>query len=203
MKIVAGRHIRAGRKLIGWDVRELAERAGVEPPLIRSLEDDRLEPNGVANAVATALANAGVRFLRLDECRVAGVWLARPIAIGWLRGERGWHGQLFPHPKVRTIVIGMEQRALIGAACGLLKWSQRRLASRAGVSAKALRIAWQRDGPLEPVLADALFCACRKAGIRFRPAEAGSAISVALTGKAAWDGYNVLTFKRQPVRGWE
>lgn len=199
MMFVAGRHIRAGRKLIGWDVRQLAEAAGISPQRIVSLEDDRVEPMPTVDAVAWALSGQGVRFLLLREHGVAGVWLARPINLGLPRRRPG----CVCRQSSRAVRRGLEQRALIGAACGLLRWSRRRLASRSGVSGKALRLAWQADGPLPVWLADPVFSALRRAGVRFNPAQAGGRLGAVLVDEAAFAGVDMLIFDRSEPRGWE
>ncbi len=202
MIYVCGRHVRAGRKLIGWTVAQLAREAQVPPALIVSLEDDRLEPTGIVDRVARTLMRAGVRFLVLDECGMSGVWLNGPIASAQHFRRRA-AGAQDSRSSRRAIRKGIEQRRLIGTACGLLKWNRRTLARRAGVAAADLRRSFQLDGPLPSVLTQALFGALRAAGVRFQPADFGCGPGAALVGGAAWAGHGTLVFVRHQPRAWE
>lgn len=60
-------HIRAGRALIGWSIRDLAKAAGVHPNSVSSFENDRTtDPFKLANMKA-ALEAAGVEFIYGDR----------------------------------------------------------------------------------------------------------------------------------------
>lgn len=109
---IGPRHTRAGRKLAGLTVQELAQRSGRSPAEILELEAHVLTSPLVACAVQEALEAEGVRFHfaefddRLAVYRTDGE-VAAPI--------------------------------LIEAGCGMLAWSWRKLCRRSGLFAGDLR----------------------------------------------------------------
>lgn len=62
--MVNGNLIAAARTLLGWDQRELAERAGIRRHTLAALERDARKPHTrVRQAVLGTLERAGVRFI--------------------------------------------------------------------------------------------------------------------------------------------
>ena len=64
--VLTGAQLRAGRGVVNWSVRELAEAAHISSSTIRRLEESNGPPATVEKSLAplqTALENAGVEFL--------------------------------------------------------------------------------------------------------------------------------------------
>lgn len=109
---IGPRHARAGRKLANLTVSQLASRARLTQVEIVELEDNVLVPPHVNIAAQVALEAAGVRFLFAEYDNRLAVQ--------------------FDHKSVSAGVV-------IGAGCGLLKWSWRKLCRRSGLFAGDLR----------------------------------------------------------------
>lgn len=65
--MLTGLHIKAARAVLGWSVKELAERSGVKYGTIRSIEDQPGVPNTNAQflaAIRTELESHGIEFDR-------------------------------------------------------------------------------------------------------------------------------------------
>lgn len=74
LDMVNGRLIKAARSLIGWDQRELAEKAGVAVRSISAFEDGSREPiRRVRAAIGCALGDAGIVFVQ--EGAIIGILL--------------------------------------------------------------------------------------------------------------------------------
>jgi len=61
--VVTSAQIRAGRALLNWTVRDLAERAGVHRNTITRAETDATGPGHATAAIRAALEAAGVEFI--------------------------------------------------------------------------------------------------------------------------------------------
>jgi len=74
LDMVNGRLIKAARSLLGWDQRELAEKAGVAVRSISAFEDGSRQPiKRVREAVGCALEDAGIVFIQ--EGAIIGIVL--------------------------------------------------------------------------------------------------------------------------------
>jgi PAS domain S-box-containing protein len=63
---LTGAQIRGARGVLNWSVRDLADRAGVSPAIIRRLEerdDAPPDPDSAMASIKTALENGGIEFL--------------------------------------------------------------------------------------------------------------------------------------------
>lgn len=61
--MVTSAQIRAGRALLGWTVRDLAEHSGVHRNTITRAENEGAGPGYAAAAIREALETAGVKFI--------------------------------------------------------------------------------------------------------------------------------------------
>lgn len=64
--MVTSAQIRAGRALLNWTVRDLADRAGVHRNTVTRAETDATGPGHATAAIRTALEAAGVEFTNGD-----------------------------------------------------------------------------------------------------------------------------------------
>ena len=79
-KIVTSAQIRAGRGLVNWTVRELADRSGVHRNTVTNFESRSTGDRHKVEAMCRALESAGVEFIEEDgNGGGPGVRLRRPI----------------------------------------------------------------------------------------------------------------------------
>ena len=65
--MLTGTQIKMARAAVGWGVRELAEKAGVNPNTVNRIENGRDAMAGTLSKIQVALESAGVEFLDPDN----------------------------------------------------------------------------------------------------------------------------------------